>query len=629
MENQITWHFNGNNFGPETGLDTSDMETFKKDPIGSLAREICQNSIDARLKGKKVKVHFKTFEINKNSIPGKERLENEMKSCKEYKKNNLKIQDALDKMIKEINREKITCLRISDFNTTGLLGVENNSSAFYSLTKGSGISDKQGTTGGSKGIGKYASFVASLFNTVFYSTKTIDNNKGYIGISKLCSSTIENSDEKTQGTGYYSLNKKNHPILEDLILDNSFIREESGTDVYILGFNNEKEWKKELITKVLDSFFVAIYNEQLEVEVEDIFISKSNIDEIIENKELILEKEYANIKSQYILLSNENNLSSFKIDDLGEIKVYVKGYGREEASLATNKCIMVRYPYMKIKALPTISHVPCSAMCIIENNQLNEILRDIENPQHTDWELKRLDDSQRKEVRAIINNIKNTIDEHIINVLKTEDKTETDIEGAGDFLPSSTGETNSKEEIENKVSESSRIIKTIKNKVKDKIGIIENENVEVAQPLLGRHIEDGTGAPTPDGSNKDKNGENHDTENEKGLDTNGNNEIMGNVHLSGMKYNFLMTNRRMGTCVLSFNSLYDEKECELEIFHFDDSNTKYPVIIKTCTINNEEHFVVDGKVSDFELKKGEKYKFLMETDLNDYYTMEVKIYAKR
>lgn len=41
------WRFPDNNYTSENGLDTSDMEMFKKDPVSSLAREICQNSIDA------------------------------------------------------------------------------------------------------------------------------------------------------------------------------------------------------------------------------------------------------------------------------------------------------------------------------------------------------------------------------------------------------------------------------------------------------------------------------------------------------------------------------------------------------------------------------------------------------
>ena len=39
MNEEIKWRFKGNNYTTEFGLDTSDMETFKKDPIASLARE--------------------------------------------------------------------------------------------------------------------------------------------------------------------------------------------------------------------------------------------------------------------------------------------------------------------------------------------------------------------------------------------------------------------------------------------------------------------------------------------------------------------------------------------------------------------------------------------------------------
>ena len=50
MDVNEKWRFAGNNYTYENGLDTADMETFKKDPIASLARESCQNSIDAKNK---------------------------------------------------------------------------------------------------------------------------------------------------------------------------------------------------------------------------------------------------------------------------------------------------------------------------------------------------------------------------------------------------------------------------------------------------------------------------------------------------------------------------------------------------------------------------------------------------
>ena len=52
----------------------------------------------------------------------------------------------------------------------------------------------------------------------------------------------------------------------------------------------------------------------------------------------------------------------------------------DKIELATKKCVMVRYPLMKIKEIKNISHVPCSALCIIPKNTLSELLIKIEIP---------------------------------------------------------------------------------------------------------------------------------------------------------------------------------------------------------------------------------------------------------
>ena len=63
------WRFPGNNYTADNGLDNADMETFKKDAISSLAREVCQNSIDASNNNDEpVKIEFHSFTIDKNDI---------------------------------------------------------------------------------------------------------------------------------------------------------------------------------------------------------------------------------------------------------------------------------------------------------------------------------------------------------------------------------------------------------------------------------------------------------------------------------------------------------------------------------------------------------------------------------
>src|SRR5574344_617347 len=203
--NYNIWRFPGNNHTDEKGLNTADMETFMKDPMSSLAREICQNSIDAKRENyKNAIVEFELFSINKNEIPGYERLKEEIYSCYDYRRNP-DDKASLKKMYEAINKDKIYCLRISDKNTTGLKDAfkDDESSTFYLLTHGSGLTSKSGESGGSKGVGKFACFVASAFKTVFYSSVNEAGEEGFLGISKLCS-TISKDDptDKTQGIGY-------------------------------------------------------------------------------------------------------------------------------------------------------------------------------------------------------------------------------------------------------------------------------------------------------------------------------------------------------------------------------------------------------------------------------------------
>ena len=74
MMSEQRWRFPDNRYTNENGLNTGDMETFKKDPVSSLAREICQNSIDAAYGEKPVRVEFHLFSVKRESIPGIDEL---------------------------------------------------------------------------------------------------------------------------------------------------------------------------------------------------------------------------------------------------------------------------------------------------------------------------------------------------------------------------------------------------------------------------------------------------------------------------------------------------------------------------------------------------------------------------
>ena len=109
----------------------------------------------------------------------------------------------------------------------------------------------------------------------------------------------------------------------------------------------------------------------------------------------------------------------------------------------------------------------------------------------------------------------------------------------------------------------------------------------------------------------------------------GNEEIMKEVSLSGIKSTIFVLDKKLGKYSISFTSIYDEENCELELYYLDDSDNKYKASIIQCTINGQNGIVENGKIINFKLKKDVMYKIEAYTNLNDIYACEVKLYAFR
>ena len=158
------WNFACGDGVTVRGLNNGDIDGFKGSPIRSLAREICQNSLDALPKALKalrdegksvppVKIEFAEFE---GTVPQKnellESLENMLAYWKMRQKQDMKVVEFLNLAIKCIKKGKIPYLRISDFNTTGLCGIAGVGTPWDNLITSVGASDKPSDAGGSKGI---------------------------------------------------------------------------------------------------------------------------------------------------------------------------------------------------------------------------------------------------------------------------------------------------------------------------------------------------------------------------------------------------------------------------------------------------------------------------------------------
>ncbi len=277
----IKWSFISNQDGEIKGINDSGVATFRGTPLKSLAREICQNSLDAFVDETPVIVEFHAFDIPVEKMPGAEELKDAFVRSKDYwgGQKTSQTRDFFETALKEYNKSTISVLRISDFNTKGLRGSrEIRDTDWTNLTKSSGVSDKHGTAGGSYGIGKYATFACSKFSTVFYSTYDINNEQAYQGVSRIVTFTRADGEDTT-GLGFYG-EDRNKPVYEQLNLDPNFSRklEQYGTDIYVMAYAQaQSDWKREIILSILDSFFVAFWKNKLKVLVDNVEISADTL----------------------------------------------------------------------------------------------------------------------------------------------------------------------------------------------------------------------------------------------------------------------------------------------------------------------------------------------------------------
>ena len=466
---KIGWNFPSNDNGCVNGVSEAGIETFRGDVFKSLAKEICQNSLDARLDDNKpVRIEFYLSNIDIQDIPDCERLQEVFILSKKYWEDNKKANAFYKKAVEILMSKKIRLLRISDFNTTGITGSrEKKSSNWIDLVKSSGVSNKTGTAGGSYGIGKNAPFASSELRIVYYRTLDKDNIRAYQGVAKLASFEEERLDKDniwgslskkkkkimTQGIGFYGNIENNLPVFEDFSLDN-FKRTEIGTDLYILGFVKDDDWKNEMIKSVLSSYLLSIYNGDLEIIIENILINKTNLEDLVQEYADDLTKDY------YQVLCSPNTVHKEKeFAGLGNITLDIL-IGKD---LNKRKVLMARGNGMKIFDKNRISStMQFAGICILKDRKVDEYFRSMETQQHDKWEPNRHDN--KKEAEKIIKELYKFIKDEIKDLGRNTILDEMDAVGASEYLPDEvievkTKEQNKKESLLNKTSSVSSLKK--------------------------------------------------------------------------------------------------------------------------------------------------------------------------
>ena len=600
-----------------------------------MAREIVQNSLDAALTGKQVIVEFKSFSLIQDAFPGCVELSEIMTKCQEFARNE-KTVEFFEEAIKVLASNKIHFLRVSDFNTKGLRGSDKERGTDWSnLVRSTGSSDKNGEKGGSFGIGKGAPFACSALRTVFYSTLDCEGKKASQGVSRLTSLKLgkfeDGSDDIAQGVGYFGIQEP-HKILPNndmLMLDESFKRESSGTDIYIAGlreniYHDTNELQATIINEVLDGFIMAIWNERLEVRVNSFVINKTTLPTIVEKfKDKLSPSTIMNLELLSKDVKWENIDISISNVKIGSLKLAISL--RHDGN---NKISMIRSTGMKIldkdKLCPTMRFV---GIAVVEGKMLNERLIKLENPSHNKWEPKRFDPATSQK---LLNTMYDLIKDKLNEFAEKTFSSTVDIEGAGEFLPDdiSAGE----EKQPTKKTEVINRIVNIEKKVKTKVDSVANlSTFEIGEDLREKVDSEGNIIEGTDEEGFMHHGGKSHGEGERDSEEVSFEEGEGST---GKKVVLVKAKHFRIFCIDKKNQFYrliftpneSSKKAYLAINKIAELSEKEAVkVLAVRGIDNPT--IIKNKVGYIELEEGLTKSIDVQIECQDYCSMEVKIYA--
>lgn len=399
MEKNCKWHF-GSEGGIDIGPNDPIHQTFKGNSYYSIVREAIQNSLDAVNDNRfPVNISFQYFDLDKLEYPSFFQLEEHIKQSQEYFKNNDDAKILFSDMLQYLNgnnegekKKHIACLKISDSNTKGMQYVDGNTeSPFYAFLRAAGVSSKMiGGSGGSFGFGKGAYFALSPIKTLIVSSKDVNGNIFFEGATRLTTHKNERG-EKLTAFGFYDSNY-GEPICIDENVPDIFRRKETGTDINIIGLWNEVDRDRLMIKSVLNNFWLSIHENKLVVVINDVTISKENLEQVIDNyfpnefeSGNATDIELWNPKPYYkaVKYADANDQFKFFSEDLstlGKVRLYVyleRGLPNRTSFFRSPKMVVFKRTSRKINGY--------AAVFVCDNEEGNVILRKMENPAHNVW----------------------------------------------------------------------------------------------------------------------------------------------------------------------------------------------------------------------------------------------------
>ena len=442
MPKKIGWHFPPSGGGVDGGFNHPGIEYYSGNPEYHLAREVIQNSLDARVDLRKpVVVRFEAIDLPKPEFPGQNELLLSFKACRKDEKGNEKAEGFFTRGIAVLGGSVIPCLRISDSNTTGLRGKEDRRGQWHNLTKAMGRSgsDKSDTAGGSYGIGKNAPFTMSSLRTVFYSTSYGEDAGRFYHCAQgkaILTSHKTQGLGLSQSDGFYGIADGCRPIVGKRKIP-AFLRreDENGTTLVVAGFPGEEGWADKIIAAVAGNFFCAIHDRKLEVHVGGRVIRAKTLDGIFSDQSLWgnLSETAMEFAPKYYQAMRTGNFWETQHKILGHVKLRVlvdEGLPKRTAIVRdTGMIITDKQPQFRFRGFNDYV-----ALCVCEGKDANKTLRGMENPEHDRFDPNRLKENKREGERILVE-LREWVRDRLTEIAAPQETDETALTELAEMFP--------------------------------------------------------------------------------------------------------------------------------------------------------------------------------------------------
>lgn len=404
------------------------IEIFYRIGIKGSVKENIQNALDARLDMKRpVKVIIKIGKIGVDFLPGYKTIKKRIK-CLEVA--NQYTQEIVDNMQKAITRDEVNYITFEDQNTKGLEYIQGDNAKCsynaYAYQQGNHYSDvndeAEALRGGSHGIGKIASNSVSDIHLMYFANCDDENNKHLGGT--ICLVEHKYNGQFYRDMGYFT-ESIYHPYINDTNLD-LFKKETRGLKIIIPFLRDEYTDEDKIIKSIISDYFLAIYNNDLIVEVNNKIINNNNLPSYLGNSKYF-EQDFQKLSDEDFSLLNYYtymNQEPFEINVNENKKDYkFKCYFTYDERIYRGRISFIRRIGMKICDRKISGYVfkPYNAVIIPVNNDSDTFLKSLENQSHNELSIDSIRDVNYKKraqkiIKQIEQNVKNKYDEiHNIN----------------------------------------------------------------------------------------------------------------------------------------------------------------------------------------------------------------------